>query len=161
MPIRAEAAELLHKAYRVMGDWRRALEMHELHLQLDDSLSGDKTKRALISRDLQYKYDKEAFADSLERVRQAEDLRCSYDGQLQVEKERRTRAIMVGGTVALALGIIAFLLVHRLRQAKRLRDQEAVLHGQQVDQLLGQQEMKSINAMLEGCLLYTSPSPRD
>ena len=41
-------------------------------------------------------------------------------------------------------------LVHRLRQAKRLRDQEAVLHGQQVDQLLGQQEMKSINAMLEG-----------
>ena len=150
MPIRAEAAELLHKAYRAMGDWRRALEMHELHLQLDDSLSGDKTKRALISRDLQYKYDKEAFADSLERVRQAEDLRCSYDGQLQVEKERRTRAIMVGGTVALALGIIAFLLVHRLRQAKRLREQEAILHDQQVDQLLAQQELKSINAMLDG-----------
>ncbi|MBK6342470.1 MAG: sensor histidine kinase [Flavobacteriales bacterium] len=150
MPIRAEAAELLHKAYRVMGDWRRALEMHELRLQLDDSLSGAKTKRALISRDLQYKYDKEAFADSLERVRQAEDLRCSYDGQLQVEKERRTRAIMVGGTVALALGIIAFLLVHRLRQAKRLREQEAILHDQQVDQLLAQQELKSINAMLEG-----------
>jgi two-component system, NarL family, sensor kinase len=150
MPIRTEAAELLYTAYKALGNWRKALEMHELQIQLNDSLSGDKTKRALISRDLQYTYDKQAFADSLEQVRQAEELRCSYDGQLQLEQERRSRAITVGGIVAVALAIIAFLLMHRLRQAKRLRDQEAILHDQQVDRLLSQQEIKSINAMLEG-----------
>ncbi|MBK8950954.1 MAG: sensor histidine kinase [Flavobacteriales bacterium] len=150
MPIRTEAAELLHVAYKALGNWRKALEMHELQVQLNDSLSGDKTKRALISRDLQYKYDKAAFADSLEQVRQADELRCSYDGQLQVEKERRSRAITLGATVAVALAVIAFLLVLRLRQAKRSRTQEKKLHDQQVDDLLKGQELARLNAMLEG-----------
>ena len=37
-----------------------------------------------------------------------------------------------------------------MRTRKRLAEKEKELHGEQVDQLLSQQEIKSINAMLDG-----------
>ncbi|MBL7946352.1 MAG: sensor histidine kinase [Flavobacteriales bacterium] len=58
------------------------------------------------------------------------------------------RNVLVASTI-LTL-IIALLLYRSLRSKQRLAKKEKELHHQQIDQLLSQQEMKSINAMLEG-----------
>ncbi|MEO7082149.1 MAG: sensor histidine kinase, partial [Flavobacteriales bacterium] len=53
------------------------------------------------------------------------------------------------GTTAVLL-IIALLLFRTIRSKKRLAQKEKELHHQVVDGMLNQQEIKSINAMLEG-----------
>lgn len=66
------------------------------------------------------------------------------------EADRRStqRNILIAST--LILGLVALLLTRTIRTRKRLAGKEKELHDEQVDQLLSQQEIKSINAMLEG-----------
>ncbi|HRF82314.1 MAG TPA: sensor histidine kinase, partial [Flavobacteriales bacterium] len=58
------------------------------------------------------------------------------------------RNALLGATIASLL--IAFLLYRSMRNRQHLARKEKELHHEQVDQLLSQQEIKSINAMLEG-----------
>ena len=73
------------------------------------------------------------------------------DLAIAAEQDRRKstqRNAFIGATALLAL--IALLLYRSMRNKQRLAKQEKELHDEQVDQLLSQQEMRSINAMLEG-----------
>ncbi|MBK6342466.1 MAG: hypothetical protein IPF41_07735 [Flavobacteriales bacterium] len=70
---------------------------------------------------------------------------------LATETQRR-RAIQRNAFIGLAavLLLVALLLYRSMRNRQRLAQKEKELHSKQVDQLLAQQELKSINAMLEG-----------
>lgn len=66
--------------------------------------------------------------------------------------ENRRKSIQRNALIASTalLAVITFLLYRTMRTRQRLAAKEKELHHQQVDQLLSQQEIKSINAMLEG-----------
>lgn len=70
---------------------------------------------------------------------------------LAAEQDRRKSTQRNAFIVATALlALIALLLYRSMRNRQRLARKEKELHDEQVDQLLSQQEMKSINAMLDG-----------
>lgn len=72
---------------------------------------------------------------------------------LELATEETNRKALQRNALIAATGlilIIALLLLRTLRSRQRLAAKEKELHHEQVDQLLSQQEIKSINAMLEG-----------
>jgi len=150
IPIRKEACELLYQGYKGLNEWQRSLEMRDQWIRINDSLSGDETKRAIMHREYEYAYAQQALADSLEMVRLANEERCEFDGRMQRENERREFLVAFGVVTLIVFLLIAYFLMQRLKQARISAAREKQLHGAQVDQLLGQQEIKSINAMLEG-----------
>ncbi|MBK6343467.1 MAG: tetratricopeptide repeat protein [Flavobacteriales bacterium] len=71
---------------------------------------------------------------------------------LLAEEAQRRRAIQRNAFIGIAavLLLVALLLYRSMRTGIVSLRRERELHSQQVDQLLAQQELKSINAMLEG-----------
>lgn len=68
------------------------------------------------------------------------------------EAEQRRKRIQRDLSIVLsaALLVVAMLLWRGLRIRRRLAERERQVHRQEVDELMHQQEMKAINAMLEG-----------
>ncbi|MBP7514095.1 MAG: hypothetical protein KA791_06080, partial [Flavobacteriales bacterium] len=140
------AAELLKDLYLRDGRMREAVEMTAYWSGLKDTLNSKDGRMDVLRAEMR----RRSLADSLELVRRAEEERCAYDGQLEVERERRQHLLtsLIGG--AIVFGLIGFLLVKRLQQARRLARQEKDLHEKEVDDLLQQHEIKAMNAMFDG-----------
>lgn len=117
---------------------------------------------------LRYLADHAAHADSLARMRFAAEVAASevrFNAALKerriiaqqqalqlAEAEQRRKRIQRDLSIVLsaALLVVAILLWRGLRIRRRLAERARQVHRQQVDELMHQQEMKAINAMLEG-----------
>ena len=139
----------LYQAYKILGLPGKALTMHETMFLLQDSIMSMSNQRAAIRSDVRYRYEKQAFTDSLENAHAYEQLQNANTIERLRADRNLNRALGLGG-IALLLAIIALLLWRGLRTRDRLAKKEHELHTKNVDQLLSQQEIKSINAMLEG-----------
>ncbi|MBX2973220.1 MAG: sensor histidine kinase [Flavobacteriales bacterium] len=139
--LKARAARKAADYLRAMGRHEEAYDMLAEHAQLNDSLArrrySDGVSRAQV------------------RFETAEKERRIAEQQQALElsaEEHRSKAIqrnfLIGSTALLV--IIAIVLLRSMRNRQRLAAKEKELHHQQVDQLLSQQEIKSINAMLDG-----------
>ena len=55
----------LNQHYKKLGKHRQALEMHELYIEMRDSMFSIENKEAIIQQEYKYKYEKEqALADA-------------------------------------------------------------------------------------------------
>lgn len=140
-----EAADLLRKFYLRNGHLREAMDMTTYWSLLKDTLNSKDGRLEVLRHSMRT----EALADSMEAAstivlteqqRAEADLRATVAGQ-------RTTVIAI---VALLLAVVVMLLYRTIRNRQRLADKERELYHEQVDQLLSQQEIKSMNAMLEG-----------
>lgn len=164
----------LHGAARAESEMRKALMAFETlnwldrqqaaHYDLYDMLRELGRHKESAEHLLRYS----SIADSLNQLRYAKEVAQS---EIIFETERKERRIaeqeqalafaaaedrrksiqrnaLIGATILLTL--IALLLYRSMRNRQRLATQQKELHDKQVDQLLSQQELKSINAMLEG-----------
>jgi len=145
---RTRSADLKAKAARKAADYLRDLgRMSESFAYLDeyatlaDSLARSRYSKGIAGAQVQFE-----TAEKERRIAEQEQALALSTA----EGRRRTvqRNALIGATIALAL--IALLLYRVLRHRHRLARQQKELHDQHVDQLLSQQEIKSINAMLEG-----------
>lgn len=139
--LKAKATKKAADYLRVSGRTVEALELMTEYSTLADSIARIRFDKGLASAQVRYETAEK------ERViqQQVEALRLSNE-----ENSRRSlqRNALIGSTLFAA--IIALLLYRSMRNRQRLASKEKELHHQQVDQLLSQQEIKSINAMLEG-----------
>lgn len=132
-----KAAEYL----RASGRTAEALELLAEYSTLADSIARIRFNKGLAGAQVRYE-----TAEKERLIQQQEEaLRLSNE-----ENRRRSlqRNALIGSTLFAA--IIAFLLYRSMRNRQHLARKEKELHHEQVDQLLSQQEIKSINAMLEG-----------
>ena len=67
-----EAAENLYRSYKHMGNPYASLEMHELYINMRDSLENIDAQKETIRQKFQYEYEKQTLADSISFVRQKE-----------------------------------------------------------------------------------------
>ncbi len=139
--IQAQIHKELHDWYGSLGLASEALKHLQTHVVLADSVNKSR-------------YDAElARSEALYGSRKMERHISAQEEALEVSKEETRlrslqRNVLIGATVALVL--LAMLLFKLLRDRRRFEKKEKELHDEQVDQLLSQQEIKSINAMLEG-----------
>ncbi len=139
--LRAKASAKAANYLNELGREREAYAMLSEYAALNDSLAKRKYSDGIAKAQIRFEtVDKErriAEQDKALQLAAAEDRRKSLQ-----------RNVSMG--IAALLVVVAVLLWRGLQIRKRLAKKEHELHTRNVDQLLGQQEIKSINAMLEG-----------
>ncbi len=136
-----EVHSKLAKWYKEIGDVNSAFAHKAAESSLSDSLV--KARFSAKAATSEVLFETERKEHTIKEQEQALLLAEAED-----RKKSFQRNVSIG--VAALLLLIATLLYRSMRTRKRLAEKEKELHGEQVDQLLSQQEIKSINAMLEG-----------
>ena len=130
------ASKNLWKIHKKMGKHSQALEMHELYIEMSDSIQSLENKEAIIQQEFKYKYEKEqALADAKHQEQMA----------LSAEREKRQQLIAysAGGGLVMVL-LFAFFILNRLqvtrRQKKVIEEQKQVVEEQK--QVVEEQKQK-------------------
>ena len=123
------ASENLCETYKKQGKYSQALEMHELYIEMRDSMLSIENKEAIIQQEFKYKYEKEqALADAKHQEQMA----------LSAEREKRQQLIAysAGGGLVMVL-LFAFFILNRLqvtrRQKKVIEKQKELVEEQKKD----------------------------
>lgn len=145
----SQSAGLIYSAYRAMGESALALPAYELAIRTRDSLRTADDRIRFVRDNMRLKLQERVLTDSLQHANELSQAEQTSTIERLRADRNRNRAWGFAG-LALLLALIALLLLRGLRTRQRLALKEKELHGEQVDQLLSQQEIRSINAMLEG-----------
>ncbi len=129
------------KAYKKVNDFRNAFIFSEKLISISDSIND--TKQNIAISEIKEKYDNATL-----RAEKAEG-----EKQILIEQKNRAKnkniAIVLG--ILLLFGTIIFLLIQKNTKRKQLlAEQDKELEKQKVATLLKDQEINSINAMIEG-----------
>ncbi|HIA35948.1 MAG TPA: tetratricopeptide repeat protein [Flavobacteriales bacterium] len=117
---------LLYNVYKETGYPAKALEMHELAIEMRDSLNSVENKEAAIKLEYQHKYEKE---QALAEAKHQEQM------TLSAEREKRQQFIAwsAGGGLVMVLAF-AFFILNRLqvtrRQKKVIEQQKELVEEQ-------------------------------
>ncbi len=93
-------AYTLNTIYQSRHDYKKALKMYELEIQMRDSISNQETRKATIKKQLQYQYEKKATADSVKNA-EAQKVKNSQLmlQQTQLKQEKTQRLALYGGLI--------------------------------------------------------------
>lgn len=76
------AANALFEAYKKNNQPKQALEMHELFIEMRDSINSEANRKEVIRQEYKYQYEKVAIADSIKN----QELQKVKDAQLAAQK---------------------------------------------------------------------------
>lgn len=104
------AAELLWVINKKLGKNKEALLMHELYIQMRDSIESEENQKAVIQQQYKYEYDKKAAADSIKAMEEAKVQEALLTAEkaetekqkAQVKQQEQQKYYLFGG-LALAL----------------------------------------------------------
>jgi hypothetical protein len=94
----------LYQIYKKAGQPAKALEMHELYIEMRDSINSEENTKATIRMQLQYEYEKEKALDEARHQ--------------QKEKQQQLATLFAAGALALVLVFTLFIL-NRLKITRR------------------------------------------
>jgi serine phosphatase RsbU (regulator of sigma subunit) len=142
----AGAAKVLYQVHKKLGNSKEALQFHEIHEQISDSLANAELSRTAIHKLYDYEYSKVKIVDSVAHEKEKEILAKEKEiDSIQHSAElSRSRMIIyaVSGGVMLLL-VLALVLVKRNREKQRAN----LLINEQKDHL--QQKNKEIIDSIE------------
>lgn len=124
-----------------LGDHRTAYAQADTLMRRNDSLVNSRFEDELAVADV--RFETERRQRRISEQHQALQLAEAEDRRKRVQRD-------LFFAIAVALSVVAVLLWRGLRIRRRLAERERQVHRQQVDELMHQQEIKAINAMLEG-----------
>ena len=120
------ASNILWETYKKLGKYSQALEMHELYIDMRDSMLSIENKEAIIQQEFKYEYEKQAAVDSVanakERAIKEETIKRQ---QVELSSEKKMRYTLFGG-----LGIISLLLVFAINRFLVTRKQKETIAEQ-------------------------------
>ncbi|HHZ65005.1 MAG TPA: tetratricopeptide repeat protein, partial [Flavobacteriales bacterium] len=102
-----EASNNLWGTYKKLGKHSQALEMHELYIEMRDSINSEENTKATIRLQLQYEYEKEKALDEARHQ--------------QKEKQQQLATLFAAGALALVLVFTLFIL-NRLKITRRQKN---------------------------------------
>ena len=153
------AAKTLYESFKAIGQNRKALEMYELYIQMDDSIVNEETQKASIRQQFKFTYEKKAVADSLQHAAAIgeQDIKIAFQNKL-------------GGVLLGSLFIVlvfSFLLFKRFkitRNQKRIiedasiKTKDSIQYAERI-----QQAILPSMGYIESCLdeFYILYKPKD
>ncbi|MBK7668140.1 MAG: tetratricopeptide repeat protein [Sphingobacteriaceae bacterium] len=125
-----EASESLYNIYKQQKKIDKALSMHELFIQMKDSIQNEKTRKESIRSQFQFEYDLKAVSDSLEfaGIQETKDLKIKVQ-VAQLEKEETLRLALIFGLI---LVVVLAILIYR---SYKLKSKDNILISSQRDLL--------------------------
>lgn len=111
----SENSKNLSSLFKRTNRFQKALEMHELHIQMKDSLNNEATQKAAAQQQAKYNYEKQKVLDD-----------ASHDKLIAVEQEQKQKQKIISyattGGLLLILGFLIFVF-NRLKVTKRQRNE--------------------------------------
>lgn len=108
------ASDNLYKVYKVTGKKKEALEMHELAIQLRDSIYSEQSKKEVVRQEYKYQYEKKATADSVKAVEEKKVV------DAQFKQEQTQRYALYGGILLLI--VFAGFMFNRFRATQKQKN---------------------------------------
>ncbi len=105
------SADGLYTIYKGRGDVAGALRMHELAVEMKDSMNNEATRKNTIRSQFRYEFEKKAAADSIRAA----------DEKKFILAQAATQRYAIFGGALLILGLVGFL-VYRLRVNQRMKE---------------------------------------
>lgn len=136
--LRIRSTGLLYEFHSALGNYNDALKYLEINNVLSAKVINVETQSQIKKLELKYNKEKVEKKLATEKASKAE-----------TKAENAKLWWAFGGTFFLALGIFLFL-VQRQRIQRLKQKQERQKHNKQVNNILQEQELKSVEAMLEG-----------
>lgn len=137
------ALKLLADVRKRQGRIDEALELYHRYQDAYSRRLNEAATGQLATAEMREKYDTEL------RIKEIEELKVK--NALEVEqRERRTIQLYAVLVAAVLLASLALVLWRNMQHIKRLRAQEKELHDQRVNDLMRQQELRSMDAMMQG-----------
>ncbi len=127
-----------HRTYSALDDKLNSLKYHNQFLEQELTLNQSNNLQQISEYETKYETEK----------KQKENLELKID----IEKEKRQKRNLLLSTIITILvgGIITFLIQKRAKDRQLIAEQEKAIEKQKVTTLLKDQEINSINAMIEG-----------
>ena len=123
------ASNNLWETNKKLGKHSQALAMHEMYIEMRDSMLSIENKEAIIQQEYKYKYEKE---QALEEAKHQEQMALSAER----EKRQQLIAYSAGGGLVMVL-LFAFFILNRLqvtrRQKKVIEEQKELVEEQKKD----------------------------
>lgn len=104
-----KASSLLKKIYKKQNKYKEALAMHELEIQMRDSITNEETKKSSIKKQFQYEYEKKAAADSIKNREEQKVRNAQLTAQQAQLKQEKTKRFALYGGLILVLIFAAFM----------------------------------------------------
>lgn len=114
--------EQLHRAYRLRGDYEKALDAHEQHVVFKDSLFNKENTEKIAKLEVKAEYDKKQLADSIQNA-EAQKL---ADVKLQ---RQRTMTYSGVGIAILLLAFSVFVFRNNKKLGIEKEKSETLLHN--------------------------------
>ncbi len=121
----ARASELLFDAYKNIGQYKNALEMHELHVEMQDSILNETNTRLVTVKEMGYKHEKELQE---ERIVVAEQRR-----EEEVRQQKKNLITYVGLVLLISIGLLVYLIMRNKQRKKELLRQK--YHNKKLENL--------------------------
>ncbi|MBI4931601.1 MAG: tetratricopeptide repeat protein [Bacteroidetes bacterium] len=110
------ASELLFKVYRKQGKWQNALAMHELYMQMRDSVFNQETQKSTFKQQTKYEYEKQQVLKDAE-----------HQKELAVAEEEKKRQRIVSYSIGLGLLLVAVFSVIIFNRLRVTRKQKIII----------------------------------
>ena len=122
------AASTLKFIYEKQNNFKDALTMYELNIQMQDSINNQETKKASIKKQFQYEYEKKAAKDSVlnEEEQKIKDALLATQ-KAQLDQEKTKRYALYGGIFLIL--VFTFFVLNRFRVTQR---QKVIIEKQKV-----------------------------
>lgn len=136
LQVRMEFYDVLAISYQHLNQLDSALFYTKAYLALYDSIYTEELREGLITADMENRYN------ASQREKQIE--------VLKLLNERRLYIMWGLGVLIFLILVIASIGIRGLQNKRNLAETRLKLHEQKIEKLLSDQELKSINAMMEG-----------
>jgi serine phosphatase RsbU (regulator of sigma subunit)/TPR repeat protein len=127
----ARASSHLSTVYEKQGKGMLALAMHQLHVQMRDSINNEATLKASIQQEAKYTYEK------VQAVKDA-----AHEKQLAIEKEAKAKQQVITYATGGGLGLVGLFLLFVMNRLKVTRKQKEVIEQQKEVVEVAHQEIK-------------------
>ena len=116
------AAEVMSKIFKKEKNWREALKMYELFIQMRDSIQNERNEKATIKQNMQYEYDKKAATDSIKAAEQKKVLDAQIIAQeAKISQEKMLKYSLFGGFGLVLL--FSIFIVNRLFVTRKQKEE--------------------------------------
>ncbi|MBN4077673.1 tetratricopeptide repeat protein, partial [bacterium AH-315-C20] len=113
-----QAANVLYDSYKEIGKYQKSLEMHELYITMQDSITGEENQKEVIRHEFKYQYEKKALADSITHAKESQIKDVMLDKkQAQLKSEKTQRYALYGGLGL--VGCLSFVLLRGFQRKKK------------------------------------------
>jgi tetratricopeptide (TPR) repeat protein len=113
-----DAAEILWKVHDKLGNYKTALEMHQLYILKRDSLESEENQKEIIRQQYSYEYEKQAEKDSVITAEEKKVKDAQIAQQKTEIKAKKTQQYMLFGGLALVF-IFSIFIYNRFRVTQK------------------------------------------